>query len=280
MNTAPLVAWMEERHRIYLRRRSGLPRPWTEDRIMQEFKFCNVFRELDRVTLWIRDNWREPHASNPNIWMAMCIARQINLPDTLEEINFPEHDFEWEQVLQVLHDRHKAGKQRYTGAYMITAAHMEIRKGLCTKDRFMAEYVLGDLWADRDALMDVPRTLQGFHAWLCQHKGWGSFIAAQVVADLKYTPFLEKAPDWWTWAASGPGSKRGLNRLLGLPVKTHRSEADWLEKVQELNGLIPDCLGERLHMQDMQSTLCEFDKYERVRLGEGTPRSRFDGGQQ
>ena len=33
-----------------------------------------------------------------------------------------------------------------------------------------------------------------------------------------------------------------------------------------------------LHAQDRQSILCEFDKYERVRLNEGNPRRRFHGG--
>jgi hypothetical protein len=32
-----------------------------------------------------------------------------------------------------------------------------------------------------------------------------------------------------------------------------------------------------LHAQDVQNCLCEFDKYERVRLGEGKPRSTYPG---
>jgi hypothetical protein len=30
-----------------------------------------------------------------------------------------------------------------------------------------------------------------------------------------------------------------------------------------------------LHAQDIQNCLCEFDKYERVRLGEGTPKQLY-----
>jgi hypothetical protein len=32
-----------------------------------------------------------------------------------------------------------------------------------------------------------------------------------------------------------------------------------------------------IHAQDLQNCLCEFDKYERVRLGEGRPRSNYPG---
>lgn len=32
-----------------------------------------------------------------------------------------------------------------------------------------------------------------------------------------------------------------------------------------------------LDAQDLQNCLCEFDKYERVRMGQGRPRSRYPG---
>ena len=32
-----------------------------------------------------------------------------------------------------------------------------------------------------------------------------------------------------------------------------------------------------IHAQDLQNCLCEFDKYERVRLNEGRPRSNYPG---
>ena len=84
--------FMVERHNIFIRKElSKLPYPWSGDPILTEFSFCNVYRELDKVTIWIRENWREPHDENPNLPLAMAMARQINWPDTLEEIGFPEH---------------------------------------------------------------------------------------------------------------------------------------------------------------------------------------------
>ena len=53
---------------------------------------------------------------------------------------------------------------------------------------------------------------------LKQMPGFESFMTAQVVADMKYVPPLKNARDWQTFAAPGPGSKRGLNRVLGRPV--------------------------------------------------------------
>ena len=82
-------------------------------------KFCNVFRELDKVTIWIRKNWREPYADHKNLPFAMAVARQINLPETLEEIGFPER---WnpERVLKIIRARRDRGERMYSGAYMLS----------------------------------------------------------------------------------------------------------------------------------------------------------------
>jgi hypothetical protein len=37
--------------------------------------FCSVRREDDRVSRWIAENWRDPHADDPNLSFAMTVAR-------------------------------------------------------------------------------------------------------------------------------------------------------------------------------------------------------------
>jgi hypothetical protein len=56
-----LFAFMKERHAIWERKVAGQPKPWTQDPILQSYRFCNVYRELDTVTVWINNNWRTPH---------------------------------------------------------------------------------------------------------------------------------------------------------------------------------------------------------------------------
>lgn len=75
-----------ERHRIYLRRQEGRRRPWTRDEIMHTYKFTNVFRELDRTTVWLRKNAREEMRSRPEVLLAVVLFRWFNRTTTGEAI--------------------------------------------------------------------------------------------------------------------------------------------------------------------------------------------------
>jgi hypothetical protein len=271
MRANDLFKFINERYEIYLKRGAGKPKPWTKDKILQQYRFCNTHRENDKVTLWISHNWREPNKDNPDLWFAMCVARFVNWPDTLDEIGFP---LPWNprNFYQSCHNRMADGDQVFTGAYIIPSAGPKIK--------YIADEVLTPVWEDRENIRPFKGdTLNNFFERLQMHNGFGSFMAAQVVADIKYVEPLASAEDWWTFASSGPGSRRGLNRVCGKDVDHSWTEEKWRLKLAELqkeiDPLVKNAGMPRLHAQDLQNCLCEFDKYERVRLGEGRPRSKY-----
>jgi alpha-glutamyl/putrescinyl thymine pyrophosphorylase clade 1 len=272
-----LLHWIKEREAIRLRRAAGESRPWTKDPILAEWSFCNVRREHDRVTRWIATNWREPHADDPDLWFGMAVARFVNWPDTLAELAWPVVRWDAEIFKDLLGHRQARGDKVFGDAYNIPNG------GKTTpKVTHVADAILTPLWAGR--LILRPKSgekLAAFHGRLMGRPYLGSFYAAQIVADMKQVLPLKDAEDWSTFAASGPGSRRGLNRLLGRPIDNPWSKDDyaWRLALRRLHETITPELEQigigRLCAQDLQNCLCEFDKYERMRLGEGKPKRRY-----
>lgn len=282
MNYQPVLYFIQERYRIMQKKERGEPRPWTTDAILHEYSFCNVHRQDDRVSIWVTENWREPYEADPHIWFAMVLARLINWPDTLQALEgcvFKTSDVSWNPraFTRTMQQLHAAGAKRFGGAYIVSTNGREIDKA-----EYLRDYVLNPMWLERARFLPHKHpSLESLYAQLRDYNGMGSFIAAQVVADVKFTPPYLGAPDWWTFAASGPGSRRGLNRLLGRPVDAPWKEHEWLKALRDLQVVV-DREAERLEIprisaQDLQNCLCETDKYLRTQNGEGRPRAKYKG---
>jgi hypothetical protein len=280
MRVKELFAWIKERHSIKLKKEAGKPKPWTKDPILQSFRFCNVHREDDKVTRWIAQNWRDTprNITVPHLWFAMAVARLINLPESLEELGFP---VPWrpERFIKVLHARRARGEKMINAAYVISTNGRAM-----DKVEYLASEVLTPLWANRAKIM--PRqgdTLEGFAERLQTQNGFAGFMTGQVVADTKFTGELRKASDWWTWAVSGPGSRRGLNRVVNENGNAEGTwkESVWWDTLHHLQAKIDPLTAKagipRISAQDLQNCLCEFDKYERMRLGESEPKQKYPG---
>ena len=261
--------YINERHKIFIKRQLEDPFPWTDDEILQTYSFCNVYRELDKVTVWIRENWKEPYADHPNLPFAMAMARQINWPETLEELGFPEH---WnpERIKAIMQGRMDRKEKVYTGAYMLTGTLGG------TKVEQTIDKILTPLFNNPPKLYEdsLEKTWKEY----LPYAGFSGFMAYEVVSDLRFTKYLENAKDIMTWANAGPGAKRGLNRIhnrkLEQTIKKDQLTAEMKELLDVSNDYIDPSLP-ALEMREIEHCLCEFDKYERTRLGEGRPRAKY-----
>lgn len=271
-----LRAFIKARHAIHTAREKGRPKPWTDDPILQRYRFCNICREWDTVTQWVSANITQPNADHGDLWFVLFMARIFNWPPTLDQLGFP---LPWgvpmqRRIKKIVEARIARGDKVWTGAYMVsTNGHRKI------KHDYFLEDVFPQAWAMRAVVRPrVGDTLESFSQRLLAVNGMAHFMVGQVIADLKYVEPLRSAPDWLTWCVPGPGSKRGLNRVLGrelmAPWKVPAFQVQMAELQKVLNYKTKDG---PLHAQDIQNCLCEFDKYERVRLGQGRPRSTYSG---
>lgn len=287
------------RHEIYERRRAGEPREkWTRDLIMQEFRFCNVFRELDKTTKWFAANVRDPLRDRPEILLAAVVFRMFNRIEvgeavfcqlTLEQIGRrPGSTREvtaFDLFLRDSNARHLRRAIRQfvgpkgpyvTGAYIISSP-----PGYSKLDGVLK--ILGDFnrnsgW--RDVRTDSMREAW---KWLRKQPYLGKFHSYEIVTDLRHTEWFlgGRSPrDVTTWANVGPGARRGANRVAGRDVRARASDEQVVEEMKTLLRLSRDgrywpAQWPSWELREVEHTLCEFDKYERVRLGEGRPRSVY-----
>ena len=268
-----LFAFAHERYMIYIRKENIEP-PWTKDPILRDFRFCNIYREDDKVTRWIRENWRNPHSDDEDLWFALCIARLLNRPEALATLHWPV-PFVIQHFARRLVEYKKEGGKIFNPAYIVSTNGISI-----DKLAYISHDILTPLWKARERLRPNPGdTLNSYHMLLGQFQGFGSFMSAQVIADLKYHGPLRQASDWHTFAASGPGSRRGLNYVLGRNRKDIWQEDEWrLELGRLREKLLPMFKAEQMpqpHAQDVQNILCEFNKYWAAIKEDKRPKQRY-----
>jgi hypothetical protein len=272
------IYWIEERTAIANKRKQGLPRPWTNDKILQTVFFTHAYREDDKTTVWFRENIRNPLRDLPAVIFATICFRWFNYIPTGKVLVDYKLYTHWNKAkaIEVLSRLPKV----FTGAFMIPAVPGTKKVNhVCT--------CLEAAWRIRDDLAEdiVGKSLQKAHTRLKDIKWLGNFMSYEVVTDLRHTYVLENAPDIMTWANPGPGCIRGLRRLQGLPL-SKKGNSDCLPRPEGWQRYMQDLLKtvqERLphlppfEMHEVEMVLCEIDKYERVLWGQGKAKRIYNG---
>jgi len=274
MNKTELLAyWIDERESMRHRREDGFNPPWSQDDIMNYTRFCNVCREDDKVTKWVRKHYLNPaqmRGGDQATIFASAVARFINWPDTLECIDV--QDWHAGNALHTLQKLFATGQKVWGGAYVISTNGLKMSKD---------EYVVGQLekfykyvgygHVKTSSLEECCKTLMRFN-------GIGSFMAGQIIADCKNTEghSLRDAPDWWTWCCPGPGSIKGLNYYFDRLSVMAMSPKEFDKQIKVAYAEVYPHIDMELHMQDFQNCLCEFSKYCRIKYGHGRAKNRYN----
>lgn len=281
---AGLMYYIKERESIRLKKEAGKSKPWTADEILQQYKFTNVKRAHDRTTqdfvLFYRKHKNQWYADDGVLLYNCGVSRYFGTFNFRLAVGWlntyaPKH------LIAVARELKKRGEQVFTGAYIITSAGQSR-----PKEETVAEY-LGGLWRARSAIIKAMRTS---HRWedgyqhLTKLPGFGGsgFMAKEVLQDFLLMSKMQ-IDDAETWTPMGPGARRGMNRLLGRDKWFKQPEEMFIDEVQQVHSILAPWWkktypkAEALTAHDVQFCLCEFDKYERTRLGDGRPKTTYDG---
>ncbi|TAK04767.1 hypothetical protein EPO33_02095 [Patescibacteria group bacterium] len=267
-----------ERQRIFERRVAGEPGPWTDDPILQTYKFCNVFRAADRVSQYlIREvaYHGEPCTPEDRLFQITAfrtfsdidtwnsVRKTLGRTPTLGDLR----DGSFEKALDAA-KRENGGL--YTGAFILCANKAY---GFDEKHRnhvalFQDMFLKQNLGA---RLLAVPSLAAVFHL-LRSFPLIGDFMAYQIAIDLNYSDLINFSENDFT--KPGPGALRGLKKVFTSLGDHSPAEAIlWMVERQQQEferlGLgFHGLWGRPIQAIDAQGLFCETDKYCRVAVPE------------
>lgn len=260
------------RQAIFDQRRRGAMFPWTDDPILQQYKFTNAFRASDRTSQYlIRKVIYEGNMTPNEVCFRILLFKMFNRIETWElltkslgEIRYDS--FRVEDYDRVLNAAWSAGQRIYSAAYIMPSG------GPATKHprkHHMHLHLIETMMRDRlPMLLAETRTMARAFELLRAYPTIGDFLAYQFVTDLNYSPLTEFSEG--EFVVAGPGAKDGIRKCFSDLGGLTESElikfiAERQEREADRVGVkAPTLWGRPLQLIDCQNLFCEVDKYARI----------------
>jgi hypothetical protein len=294
-NIDDFFRFVHERHQIW-RKRFILKlsqEEWTNNPILKTYKYTNVYRELDRGTLYYLSTIAKEYMDSVDPDKTACydnekafkrmlwktiIYRLCNRIETLEETGFPEiEDFDSSNLHNSFYEKldniSKRGLPVMTSAHLTCPAYYGNTKveaymnAINDAHQKLNEMVLSIF--DSTCSEEVFTILRRVHCV-------GVFIAYEVLCDLMYTKSIRNRKDGRCfveddWANPGPGAIEGI-RLTYPSTSNRKNIIGRMVQLKDEQGGHFDRLGikfdfyqrftqEHLSLRSLEHSLCEYQKY-------------------
>ena len=264
-----------ERQNIFIKKLNGESAPWTDDLILQNYKFCNSYRVNDRISQYLLRNviYNKKVYSNEDMIFRIILFKLFNKESTWELLikNFGDvtlKSFDVNNYSKVLETAIKKGIRIYNDAYISCAnkAFGYDRK----HDNHLA--LLNKIFnVDKSHIKIInSKTMEEAFNILKSYPLIGNFMAYQLVTDINYSEVVNWKEDEFTVA--GPGSLRGIKKCFIDRGKLSNEDIIrymYEHQEEEFKRLNLDFkrIGNRpLQLIDCQNIFCELDKYCREAL--------------
>jgi hypothetical protein len=248
-----------------------IPPPWTDDPILDKFRFTNSYRELDRGTLYAKqvvllaDNLEQ-------CFMQVLCYRLFNRVETYDKV-FRKHymsgALDWKEIHTELIELHEK-KPIFTRAHVLPTFGARKANGETKLEKVIE--MLQDVESHLTPIIhDVfdNTTFEEAHRALQKVDNLGDFLAYEVLTDLAYTNLVSFNED--DWANAGPGARDGLRLLYPESTKTR---IEYMRELQANQNFMFHSLGlplwhvagpkvhsSRLTLRNIEGGLCEYFKY-------------------
>ena len=260
------------RQEAFYSKMNNEPQPWTEDSIIQKYRFTNPYRITDRVSQYLVRNviYSKDNFTAEDILFRILLFKIFNkidtweyLEDKLGEIRYSEYN---EEIYSRLLDELIEQKQKiYSAAYIMPSGVTSF--GYTKKHRnnlALLSYMFSNGLSQKLA---QSKSLQELYQLLLSFPTIGSFLAFQYAIDINYSELCDF--DEMSFVVAGPGARSGIEKCFNLECYDYteaiRFVADNQEEEFEKRGYkFKTLFGRKLQLIDCQNLFCETDKYTRI----------------
>ena len=251
----------------------------TEDPILKEYKFTNVYRACDRVSQYLISHviYNNINRFTPrDVLLRILVFKIFNKIETWQylEENYGDIRCEYfnpEEICRLLSQRQK-DTPIFSNAYMMTGSHRlydylpnKHAKWLqMVKDEFLGKGVVDDVLK--------AKSMDEVFALMVKCSFIGGFLAYQYTIDFNYSPYVNF--DENSFVKAGIGAVRGIKKCfssVGDDYETAiRYTFEHLGDFRKKFGYddFKPLPGREPHLIDIQNCFCETDKYLRAKMPE------------
>lgn len=259
-----------ERQNIFIKKLNGEKPPWTEDKILQEYKFCNSYRVNDRVSQYLLKNviYNGNNYNDRDMIFRIILFKLFNKESTWELLENKTgeiilENFEFDKYSKVLENTISNGEKIYNDAYISCANkafgydrkhnnHLALLQKMFIEDKL-------------DENIIKAKTMEEGFNLIKSYPLIGDFMAYQLITDINYSEVVDFSEMEFTVA--GPGSSRGIKKCFESIGDLSKEEiikymCNNQDKEFKRLGLNFKRIGNRpLQLIDCQNIFCELDKY-------------------
>lgn len=264
--------FISKRQDIFFKRINNTEYPWSNDDILNNYKFTNVYRATDRVSQFlIRDIIYKGSQDPDELFFRIVLFKIFNristwqfLQEELGEISFKNYSFKAydKLLLEVLKNKEPI----YSPAYIMASG-----KSVFGKERKHQNHLLLIEKMINDKLphkLQQCKSMKDVYELLLSYPTVGEFLAYQYTIDLNYSNLINFSE--MEFVKAGPGAKDGITKcFISLGDYNYEDIIKMVADNQEIEferlGVKFQNLGGRnLQLIDCQNVFCEVDKYSRV----------------
>lgn len=262
-----------QRQEAFFSRLFGGSEPWSNDSIIQTYKFTNAYRASDRVSQYLIKNViYSARWSVQDTVLRILLFKLFNKIETWEllESQFGEvslKTFDVDKYGAVLDKAMSVGGRIYSAAYIMPSGSRK-KYGQIKKYRFHLLLIRELIKNEFPEKLSSIKSMGDGYQLLLDVDSVGKFLAYQFITDLNYSEVIDFPES--EFVVPGPGALDGIRKsFLSLgdysPEDAICMMFDEQEDHFERLGLqFKSLWGRPLQLIDCQNLFCEVDKYSRV----------------